>query len=142
MATKRKNLHPSFEYEHSCTWRNAGRQSILSTENLVFKPLAKLDGGSPKIVEFELVSDRFLMTDVPYTRLQISGCFESKKKTDTTWDPIQADSYSKVMLAPDWFGEQIADITFFHGNSPIITSDVSSYINPSLDKYLLAMQNK
>ena len=117
------------------TWQRGARQALLGPAYTIVEPTIKLVP-EPTQVDFDLPRDEHLLFGV-MTKFRVKGVFQSlAEAAGSEWTNLTADEAAKVLLAPLWFEMLIKEMSVFHDNMRISTSQELRHCSPFLNAYL------
>lgn len=129
-----------FSFPPPPQWQRGKSQNVLGSDFVVIDPDSKWED-YPNQVTFQLESNKPYFFG-PMTKFNVTGSFKQKKTKTTGWVPMVAADAADVMLVPNWFEVLIKEISVYHGNFKICTSDEAQQIWPFLNAYLYANMDK
>lgn len=129
-----------FKYADAPHWRAGGKQNVLGSQYVLFEPNSKWEE-FPVVLEFELTNNNLLMFG-PMSRIRYVGIFEKQATEGGTWAPMVAADVDRCIVLQNWYSHLIQDISVFHGNNKIWTSDEMQYVAPHLESYFYAKMDK
>jgi len=116
-------------------WQRGARQALLSTAYTLVDPTTKI-GPEPTQVDFDIPRDEHLLFG-PMTKFRVKGVFQSlAEAAGSEWVNLSATENAKVLLAPLWFEMLIKEMSVFHDNYRIASSQELRHCSPFLNAYL------
>src|SRR5574343_206749 len=115
-------------------WQRGPRQEYLSSDYITIDPSNKISDETPQ-VDFDLPNKEPLLFG-PSSKFRIKGVFEKLLENTVDWIKVPASDFDKLLMAPNWFEMLIKEISIFHDNYRIATSQENRYISPFINAYL------
>lgn len=132
-----ETVHPS-AVENG--WRNVRNYKTFGTELIRTESIVPLEE-IPKQLEFEISANRPVKCNL-LTRFYIKCFFESRATENDPWTKVLATDYANVVLEPCWFESLLKNITIYHGNMSITSSDSNPIADLYFNKFLYYVMKK
>ena len=122
--------------EMSFAWRAGTKQHLLGSDYVLYDPIKPVEE-HPTTVEFELMSNQTFLFG-PNTKFRFKLSIQEKESADAgEWkDATAADNADKMVMAPNFIGHLIKEISLFHANNKLFTTDEARFISPYVDTFL------
>jgi len=141
MSEGKDKVDSRFVYANSPKWQQGQHQKLQGFEILTILPTNK----SATLYEFEFPNSNSVLLFGPMSGFRVKGVFECKDSAtalDTSYVPIPAADYSKVMVQPNWFENIVKSVDVFNNNASVKCDDVPRYADMVLNTYLYANMDK
>ena len=115
-------------------WQHAAKQALLAPSYTIVEPANKITE-EPSQVDFDLPREDHLLFGV-MTKFRVKGVFQYQAANSNDWTNVPAAEASKVLLAPLWFEMLIKEMSVFHDNYRITSSQELRHCTPFLNAYL------
>lgn len=121
-------------------WQRGPRQALLGSEYVLIDPTTKIEK-IPTQVDFDLPRNESFLFG-PMSKFRIKGTFQKQLENSTEWINVPAGDHDKVLLSPLWLEMLFKELSCFHNNYRIASTNENRFISPYVNCYLLHNMDK
>jgi len=121
-------------YANKPFYERGTRQGLLGSEYIIVEPNNKIEH-IPSQVDFNLPSKGSIVFG-PMSKFRIKGVFQKQEENSADWTNLSASEAEQILLAPNWLDMLIKEISVFHNNNRITSSNENRFIVPFINSYL------
>lgn len=134
MAHSAGNKDQRLMYADLPSWQLGTRQALQGSDYMEVVSTGKISS-VPQQVDFDIQSQKCLLFG-PMSRFVVQGAFQVQAKAADPWKNCDEDEIIKVVLQPNWFEHLVKEVSIFHNNYRIASSNEARFIAPFLNTYL------
>jgi len=115
-------------------WQRGNRQPVLSSDYVILEPTTRVET-QPSQLDFDLPRKEPLLFG-PMCKFRVKGAFQKQEENQVAWANAKAAEIAAILLAPNWLEMLLKEVSVWHNNNKIASTNENRFIWPFLNTYL------